>query len=313
MNSQETFPEFSERSTVRVLELFCGIGGCAAALPSAATVVAALDIHARSVQIYRENFPHPAAVRTLESLPLAELQAFAADLWWLSPPCQPYTVRGRQQDAADPRAAALLSLLPKIAAVRPPALALENVPGFADSECRRRLLATLTAADYHVQETILCPTEFGIPNRRRRYYLVASQSPPRAWSPPKRIGKPLANYLDAAEPAGCEVAPQTLAAYAAAIDVVDADDPAAVTACFTAAYGKSPIRSGSYLRLGERVRRFSPREILRLMGFPDGYRLPELPPRKLWPLVGDTLAVDVVRHVLTAVAPLPNGTGSGKG
>ena len=33
-----------------------------------------------------------------------ELAAFGADLWWLSPPCQPYSVRGRGRDLDDPRA-----------------------------------------------------------------------------------------------------------------------------------------------------------------------------------------------------------------
>src|SRR5262249_37161809 len=61
---------------------------------------------------------------------------------------------------------------------------------------------------------------------------------------------------------------EVLERYAGAIDLVDPDDPRAITSCFTAAYGRSTVRSGSYLRTADGARRFSPEELLRLLGFP---------------------------------------------
>ncbi|HSL83487.1 MAG TPA: DNA cytosine methyltransferase, partial [Thermoanaerobaculia bacterium] len=318
---------------LRTLELYCGIGGVAAALDGAAAVVAAVDINRGALAVYRRNFVHPALARTIEGLSAEELAGFRADLWWLSPPCQPFTRRGLGRDDDDPRAASLLALLERIAELgseAPRYLALENVPGFQGSRCHARLAATLRRAGFRWREGCLCPTELGVPNRRRRYYLVASRNgEPADWSPeaPKapRRGT-LRPYLDPepdpAPDAGPERRldpalawdPELVRRYRHALDVVRADEPGAVTACFTAAYGRSPVRSGSYLALngdpvdspGEpRLRRFSPAEVLRLLGFPGTFRRPpDLPPEKAWPLVGNSLSVPAVRRVLSAVPEL---------
>lgn len=297
-------------SRPRVLELYCGIGGVAAALDGAASVVAAVDVNRSALAVYRRNFVHPAPARTLEGLSAEELASFGADLWWLSPPCQPFTRRGLGRDEDDPRAASLLLLVDRIEEVRPRYLAMENVPGFQGSRCHARLAGTLEAAGYRFREGCLCPTELGVPNRRRRYYLVASRDgAPADWSPPAGAGRrrgTLRPYLDPAPDPGLAVDPELVRRYEGTLDVVRADEPGAVTACFTAAYGRSPVRSGSYLE-GEdgRLRRFSPAEILRLLGFPGTFRLPpDLPPEKAWPLVGNSLSVPAVRRVLAAIPEL---------
>lgn len=297
-----------------VLELYCGIGGCAAALGGAAAVVAAIDIDRRALEVYRRNFPgHPALARTIEGLTAAELAGFRADLWWLSPPCQPYTRRGLGRDDQDPRAASLLTLIDRLRELGPNSprhLALENVPAFQGSRCHQRLLETLARGGYRHREGQLCPTELGVPNRRRRYYLVASRDGlPGDWSPPAGAAPPagtLRPYLDG-EGDSLFMDQELVRRYRHALDVVHPDDPGAVTACFTAAYGRSPVRSGSYLDLagfGEppRLRRFSPAEILRLLGFPAAFTLPpDLPPEKAWPLAGNSLSVPAVRRVLSSL------------
>jgi hypothetical protein len=112
------------------------------------------------------------------------------------------------------------------------------------------------------------------------------------------------------------VDPELVRRYEGALDVVDPDVPGAVTACFTAAYGRSPVRSGSYLALNgpdgpgnpsdqPRLRRFSPTEVLRLLGFPAAFTLPpDLPPEKAWPLAGNSLSVPAVRRVLSSLPEL---------
>jgi DNA (cytosine-5)-methyltransferase 1 len=310
-------------ASLGVLELYCGIGGCAEALDGAAEVVAAIDIDRRALEVYGRNFPgHPAFTRTIEGLTAAELGRFRADLWWLSPPCQPFTRRGLGRDDRDPRAASLLALLERLEELGPEAprhLALENVPAFQGSRCHRRLLDSLSRAGYRHREGELCPTELSVPNRRRRYYLVASRGcAPADWSPQAGEAPPagtLRPYLDGEEDS-LFVDPELVTRYRHALDIVHPDEPGEVTACFTAAYGRSPVRSGSYLARDGRVgptgfsaephiRRFSPAEILRLLGFPATFTLPpDLPPEKAWPLAGNSLSVPAVRRVLSAIPEL---------
>lgn len=293
---------------LRVLELYCGIGGCAAALSGAAQVVAAVDVSRVALGVYAHNFAHPLVAAAVESLTAADLRRFRADLWWLSPPCQPFTRRGLGRDLDDPRARGLVALLDHLARERPPYLALENVPGFETSRARARLLDVLERGGYTVAEQLLCPSELGMPNRRRRYYLVAGRGGLAPAVPSAARPVRLADCLDADPEADLAVASDVLDRYQGALHIVDAADPMATTACFTAAYGRSHVRSGSYLATPTGARRFTPREILRLLDFPPTYALPaDLPRKNGWRLAGNSLALRPVRQVLArvpALAPL---------
>src|SRR5262245_51064212 len=109
---------------MRVVELHCGIGGCAAALGEAAEAVAAFDVNTVALDVYRYNFAHSAHACVIESLRPDDPRLRDADLWWTSPPCQPYTRRGKRRDLDDPRSAGFLHVLALLEGIRPPALAL---------------------------------------------------------------------------------------------------------------------------------------------------------------------------------------------
>ncbi len=298
---------------MRVLELYCGIGGCAAALEGAADVVLAVDTSRRALAVYARNFAHPAAARSLEGMPASEFQRLAADLWWMSPPCQPYTSRGLRRDLDDPRAASFLVLLERLAEVRPPYLALENVPAFADSRACARLLDVLARCGYEARTLLLCPSELGMANLRQRFYLVAGLGPLLPWPAlPGGARLRIADFLDPRPSPSLWLAPDIARRYEHALDRVDPADPLARTSCFTASYGRAIVRSGSYLITPRGLRRFSPDEILRLLGFPSWYTLPpDLSHDHAWPLLGNSLSVPAVRHVLAAIlalaAPGPPG------
>jgi DNA (cytosine-5)-methyltransferase 1 len=290
---------------LRVLELFCGIGGCAAALGADVGIAAAVDISRKALNVYARNFQHPATAREIASIPVATLRQWDADLWWLSPPCQPYTQRGLQRDVDDPRAESLLVLLERIAELRPRYVALENVPGFVGSRAHARLREVLAACGYTVQERLLCPTELGVPNRRQRFYLVAGQQSLLQWPVYGKQPFQLADFLDREIDPQLWVTDGFVKQYAGALHLVELADAHAECACFTSAYGRSPVSSGSYLATPAGVRRFSPQEILRLLGFPATYSLPpEMPPREAWPLVGNSLSVAAVRFVLSSIPEL---------
>lgn len=299
-------------SRPRLLELYAGIGGAAVAVAGSAQVVAALDVDRDALGVHRDNLPHlPTRVKNLETISSRDLAAFEADAWWLSPPCQPFTTKGLRRDQEDRRSRSLLHLIECIADVRPRNLALENVPGFAGSVTHERLETSLARAGYEVRETILCPSQLGWPNRRRRFYLLAAQggglAPERPL--PVAIPKTLEEFLDEQPDPRLSLDPELVARYRSALHWVGADDPTAITACFAAGYGRQIVRSGSYLIAGSGAwRRFSPGEILRLLGFPAEFRLPEtLPLARAYDLVGNSLSIPAVRFVLAGLGwPAPN-------
>ena len=86
--------------------------------------------------------------------------------------------------------------------------------------------------------------------------------------------------------------------------ILDLDeDPEAVCNTFTSAYQKTWRSAGSFLRVGGRVRFFSHAEIMRTLGFPEGYAFPaEFTSRQRYKYIGNSLSVHAVREVLTAFA-----------
>lgn len=286
---------------MRVVELFAGIGGCAHALPEGAVVCQAVDQSPFATQVYAATFPdHPHARWNLAGVKPAKLD-LGADLWWLSPPCQPFTIRGQRKDIDDPRSAALVRLLTCIEALKPPALALENVPGFETSRMRSALLTVLERCGYDVRERLLCPTELGIPMRRRRYYLVAARNglgPDLPLRPQRRV---LLDFLDPGDDPSLDLPEDVSTRFAENLPI---SDPvrAPWVGCFTGAYGKSPVFAGSYWKGVRGPRYFSEHEIARLMGFGDRIVWPaDLPRERRWKLLGNSLSVDVVRVVLRQV------------
>ncbi|GLB36634.1 putative thiolase family protein [Lyophyllum shimeji] len=173
---------------VRALEFYSGIGGLHLAFSRSGvdgSVVQAFDWDQTACQVYTANHPSGIIQKVdIASLTAPTLAAFQADLWLLSPACQPYTVLNpNAKGESDPRAKSFLHLiqvvLPELAALgsQPARLLIENVAGFETSTTRHLLLSTLRSLGYTTVELLLTPLQFGIPNSRLRYYLLAKQAP----------------------------------------------------------------------------------------------------------------------------------------
>ncbi|KAI0696481.1 S-adenosyl-L-methionine-dependent methyltransferase [Cerioporus squamosus] len=174
--------------TVRALEFYSGIGGLHRALAQSnvqGSVVRAFDWDQSACRVYTANYGQRVVQKVdIGSLTAAELAQLDADLWLLSPSCQPYTVLNPlAKGAEDPRAKSFIRLmeevLPELVRMdkQPRYMLVENVAGFESSSTRVRLLATLRALRYTTVELLITPLQFGIPNSRLRYYLLAKASP----------------------------------------------------------------------------------------------------------------------------------------
>ena len=116
--------------------------------------------------------------RNIEALSLKKYAAFKADMWMMAPPCQPFTRQGKQTHGADPRCKSLNYLIRVLREmVEPPTyILLENVKNFEGSAVRTELVELLAGRGYAMQEFLLSPDQFGVPNSRLRYFLVATRA-----------------------------------------------------------------------------------------------------------------------------------------
>ncbi|CAH8575324.1 unnamed protein product [Schistosoma margrebowiei] len=74
---------------------------------------------------------------------------------------------------ADKRSSSFFHVLDLISILKPTGIILENVKGFEHSEPWRRLIEVLNSCDYEYRQFLLSPLQFGIPNCRLRFYLLA--------------------------------------------------------------------------------------------------------------------------------------------
>lgn len=283
--------------TLRVLELFSGIGGWRLALGARGRVVAAYDISPAANATYELNHGDPVRTHEIARVKAAAFAAHGADTWLLSPPCQPFCRMGTGKGLEDKRSHAFLHLMEVLRAAPPAHFALENVQGFLGSDAHRLLCERLAEAGLHRVEYQLCPTRFGLPNLRPRVFILASRRPLRAAVPPEWAPAPVGDFLDAEPDPGLYVAPELLARHLPGLDLVTAEDRR--TACFIGGYGQRFVGSGSFLKTAQGIRRFSPAEVARLLGLPTGFRFPPgLGLEQRYRLLGNGLSQPVAAWVL---------------
>ncbi len=286
---------------MRALELYCGIGGFAAAVRgSDIEVVGAVDASSHVVQTYNQNFEPIARQRNILQMKVADFAAYEADLWWMSPPCAPYTRRGNELDLDDHRTVSYLRVVDAIAALRPAEVAMENVEGFANSLARDRLHTAL--AGYAISEWVLCPTTLGVPNKRPRFYLRARRGEPEGLTRYEPAAIELTDWRAHLEPDvgdDYRVPDEIIAKYGRGFHVME--PPETYTTCFTGGYGKSWNYTGSYLRLPDGgLRRFTPREVLNYLGFDASFAFgAELADRQRYKFAGNSLSIRAVQTVLS--------------
>ncbi|KHN80743.1 tRNA (cytosine-5-)-methyltransferase [Toxocara canis] len=168
---------------LRCLELFSGVGGFHYALKESVAhfeVLLAFDINDVVNAVYAHNFPGTTIRQcNIQSLKADFYDNQNADLWTMSPPCQPFTKKGAQRDVADRRCDALKSICSALQRMRRPPrfICVENVCGFETSSAHAMLVEVLTELEYELQEFILSPADLAIPNSRPRYYLLAKRNP----------------------------------------------------------------------------------------------------------------------------------------
>ena len=282
---------------MRVLELFSGLGGWRIALGEAGRVVAAYDVSEPANDTYALNHGEQPIPKELATVSLTELTRHEAQAWLLSPPCQPFCRMGKHQGLADRRSRAFLHLMDIFQEAPPDHLVIENVPGFLGSDAEVLLSKHVQLHGMYHLNLEACPSHFGIPNQRSRAYVVVSRKPLKPFPIPNLQPRPLADFLDEAPNEDLYLGPETLARHQHGMDfVVPGDDR---STCFIGGYGRRFVGSGSFLKTPRGVRRFSPREIARILGLPEDFHFPrEIPLEVQYRLLGNSLSIPVASWAL---------------
>ncbi|CAE7806871.1 TRDMT1 [Symbiodinium microadriaticum] len=140
----------------------------------------AVEVNQQALAVYGLNFgPDHVVNRDICSLTSRWFDQQQCRIWTMSPPCQPYTRQGKIRDAEDPRAKPLLHIISVLREVTTPpeAIVLENVRNFEQSDSYSQLCDALRTRGFGWRSFLLSPQQFGFPNARLRFYMVAKRRP----------------------------------------------------------------------------------------------------------------------------------------
>lgn len=270
---------------LRFVDLFCGIGGFhlgtrAAAAESGfdAECVLACDIDVACQEMYVENF----GVQ-----PLGDVRSISAesipdhDVLFAGFPCQPFSIIGKMTGFEDARGTLFFEIARILAAKRPPAFVLENVKMLQSHRRGRtlaRILEVLEELGYFPTYRVLNAMDFGLPQKRERLFIVGFAEPRRFVWP--KGGIPMLSLRSILEP---DVAPRYYASAAIrrarrlwhepdAEPTIWHENKAGNVSKYPYSCALRANASYNYLLVnGER--RLTEREMLRLQGFPDSYKI----------------------------------------
>ncbi|NUQ48111.1 MAG: DNA (cytosine-5-)-methyltransferase [Phycisphaerae bacterium] len=165
-------------------DLCAGIGAFSEAVRlEGGRTVAFAEIEPFPIRVFEARFP---GVPNLGDIVAIDPRAIPrADLWTAGFPCQDLSIAGTRAGLNGHRSGLFFSIIRLLAAVRPDWVVLENVPGLLSSGGGRDMgtvIGKLGDCGYSVAWRVLDARWCGVPQRRRRVFIVGHSDPGRAGS-----------------------------------------------------------------------------------------------------------------------------------
>lgn len=170
------------------IDLFAGAGGLSLGFEQAGfDIAAAVEIDPVHCATHEYNFPNTAIICASitdvtgdEIRRRAGLQGSDIDVVFGGPPCQGFSMIGKRT-LDDPRNSLVFHFVRIIRELKPKYCVFENVKGLTlglHSKFLNELIEELQKADYkvHLPYRVLNAAEFGVPQDRRRLFLLAART-----------------------------------------------------------------------------------------------------------------------------------------
>lgn len=299
---------------IKFIDLFCGIGGFRFAAEEVfpkygaeAKCVFSSDIDHYARKAYHANFgEYPSGdITNIDAQDIPD-----HDLLFAGFPCQPFSIIGNGKGFNDTRGTLFFDIVRIIDAKRPKAFVLENVKRLVSHKgghTFKRIIQALRQIGYTVDFRVLNALDYGLPQKRERVIIVGFHQPfVFAWPPKQAYRKPLSEILESKVhkkySASDYIINKRKAAHKAkAHPSIWHENKAGNICSYPFSCALRAGASHNYLLVnGER--RLTPREMLRLQGFPENYKIivPETQTRKQ---AGNAVPVNLIRSVLDSLAP----------
>ena len=172
----------TQKTVLRFIDLFAGIGGIRCGLEQAVrdkgmnpVCVMTSEIKQHAVRVLLENHPAETIMGDITKIETKNIPDF--DILCAGFPCQAFSSAGKRQGFADTRGTLFFEVERILKDKRPKGFILENVEGLVnhdDGKTLQVIIDKLTALGYKFDFRVLNSKYFGVPQERKRIYIVGS-------------------------------------------------------------------------------------------------------------------------------------------
>lgn len=301
---------------ITFIDLFCGIGGFRLALESlGAKCVFSCDKDRQARKTYEANFGEEPEgdITTIAADSIPDFNILCGGF-----PCQPFSIAGKQRGFKDTRGTLFFEIVRIVKAKQPEVVFLENVPNLArhdNGNTLRVILDTLDGLGYNVHYQVLNAAYYGVPQIRKRIYFVCFRKDLQVdFSFPEPTFEDVAveDYLEENVDEKYYLDINSITFYKPDTNVRQLDTYRmgyigsisqgrrvyGVKGCAPTfvVSARGPAGSTEAYYINGRVRRLTPYEVKRIMGFPDNFIFP-VKEGRIYQQLGNSVAVPVVRMI----------------
>ncbi|MBK8452242.1 MAG: DNA (cytosine-5-)-methyltransferase [Thiofilum sp.] len=182
------FVKQGQTGQINIASYFCGAGGLDLGFEQASNTLIqfktcfATDIEESVAQTISENRPEwnfqRADIRELEPEQVRILMGVNPDVIIGGPPCQPFSVAGKQKATYDPLGILYRDYIRHIDYLKPKMVVMENVYGLGQVKSANmieEIYQSFIDIDYNVTHSELMAANYGTPQKRRRLFFIATR------------------------------------------------------------------------------------------------------------------------------------------
>ena len=293
----------------KFIDLFAGIGGIRQSFEkNGGKCVFSSEIDAFAKYTYYTNFgvvPF-GDITKIDADSIPQHEVLCAGF-----PCQPFSHIGKREGFEHPTQGTMFhEIIRIIENKKTPVLFLENVPGLInhdDGNTLQVIIETLQDMGYKVQHTVLDASHFGIPQKRKRFYLVAflNHNAQFEFPEPPMIYKDIGEVLEVGI-TGYSISEHLQKSYLFKKDdgkpaIVDNQSKGAIKT-LVSTYHKIQRLTGTFVKDGETgIRLLTTNECKAIMGFPKDFIIP-VSRTQMYRQMGNSVVVPVVTRIAEQIS-----------
>lgn len=298
--------------SIRFIDLFCGIGGFRLAVQQACDEKGILNKCIFSSDI--DPFCQKSYAANFQETPTGDIQTIHAsqipnhDLLLGGFPCQPFSIIGDRKGMDDTRGTLFFDIARILKEKRPAAFVLENVKQLVSHDKGQTfeiIIHSLKTLGYHVHYKVLNALDYGLPQKRERIFIIGFKQQvdfkfPKPSSSFKSLTEILEQSVDVKYTASPKIREKRKTSHVSQFfPSIWHENKSGNISSYPYSCALRAGASYNYLLVnGER--RLTPREMLRLQGFPDNYQI-VVNDGQLRKQAGNAVPVLLAKAVITKV------------